>query len=86
VIGKKMSKYTFTITVPTDAITLFNWMLKYDGNLRNKPNEIIQKMISVGAKQMYIEGLQNATPLDDDVAESLRQLSYETLKEVMEDE
>jgi hypothetical protein len=38
-----MSKYTFTITVPTDAITLFNWMLKYDGNLRNKPNEIIQK-------------------------------------------
>jgi hypothetical protein len=43
-------------------------------------------MISVGAKQMYIEGLQNATPLDDDVAESLRQLSYETLKEVMEDE
>ncbi len=71
--------------VPNEARSLFDWMVKYDSKLAGKPKEIITTLIAKGAEQLYVEGLQNAEPLPEEVCEAMTKAQEEALAEALKD-
>lgn len=64
---------------------LFDWMVKYDLQLADRPKEIIAAMLVKGAEQLYKEGLENADPLPPDVFEALVESQNRALEEALKE-
>lgn len=53
------------------AKPIYDWMVNYDKDFAGKPDQVIKKLIEVGAEYMYRQGLKDAETLPQEVVKSL---------------
>ena len=72
------------VTVPEEVRDLFSWLVKYDARFEGSPAAVAAHLLKLGARQLYAEGLAQATPLPDELAADLASRSRKALKESLE--
>jgi hypothetical protein len=72
------------VTVPEDVQDLFQWFVKFDPRFGGSPAAVAAHLVRVGVLTLYRQGLNEATPLPDEVAKSLAAASRGALEQAVD--
>lgn len=73
------------VTVPEDAEDMYSWLLKYDSRFKGKSAAVLSFLVSEGAKAVYSNGLENITPLDEEVFNVLAEQSVGAIRKAVQE-
>jgi hypothetical protein len=69
-----------TVSVPDEVRDLVEWFVKYEPRFEHNLARVLAELVRVGAKQLYAKGIEESTPLEEEVVGLLRAYSSNALK------